>query len=1089
MNTLDVLTEKRRAYVEAARENGFEEGLRKLLADLYPDNAHFIYELLQNAEDAGAEEVMFELRPDGLRFEHDGKRPFDLRDIESITGIGQSTKSDDTTKIGKFGVGFKAVFAYTQSPHIQSGEHSFTIRDLFVPTPIKRFEQIDGMTTFWFPFDRPDKLQSQAYAEVDRALCEISRSTLLFLNNIRLILCTFPDREERLLERRTAAGGIVEIDSVHESTEPSYWYRVTGTAKVGGDTYPVAAAFALARATGSNGSATTAAPLESVDHYEVRPVEGQVFIYFPAVRETSSLKFHIHAPFASTVARDSVRDDEGNDVLIAGIADVVCESLPKMRDAGLVSDGLLAVLPNNMDELPGRYELFRERIISTFASKSLAPVQGGGYAESRKLIRSESPLRAALAPADIDFFRQLCEAGDIDAAAGWLPDRDGRPGAFLTSLKSIGFGSEELGELFQHLAAVADDVNDWGEAAEDYVDASELESHRSWLQWLADCPDEKLRGFYAALGRLTQQGRRNPFLQTDYRHYMYADDFTESLASIAIVRVRAGDDVAHVRGREAFLPTTDGLRGDGLVLDSLVAFDAPEGDSESRAARAEAGALRQFYEVSGVRPWDISAQLDARLRDYANLTPTLSGSHVADLATLAHLITENTVSERVYARRAIFLAEGPSGLRWASASEVYLDEPFESTGLRALYESADFSGTKMFPLASIYLESDVDVARLATRLGALVELEIEQIRIWDNPLFDRGWRWSSRENQNLVSRDWDLPHFDAIVKTNDEILLRMLWTLVTQAEGTTALAVYRANASSQVHRVDSRLVQSLRSKPWILDRDGNLRLPHDATEADLAEGLVLPSNAPLLLAANFGQAASQAAAARRGDEERAARLGFDSAEQAREVARVIAEDPEAFEAWLSSRAGPELPEASSSAPERRAQRVREQAADAPARQHEMRQRSVRIQEPGYRSTSKSYLTALYTNDDGIMVCQICDRELPFKLDDAYYFEAVQFVADAQRDLHENRLALCPICAAKYRHARTTPLEEVRDDLLTQGVGDSGSVPVEVTLAGERQRIRFVGRHAIDLQAALEGSEAQSFDAEFDPAPDGRDEDE
>jgi hypothetical protein len=38
----------------AARDNGFEEGLRRLLADLYPDNAHFIYEFLQNAEDAGA---------------------------------------------------------------------------------------------------------------------------------------------------------------------------------------------------------------------------------------------------------------------------------------------------------------------------------------------------------------------------------------------------------------------------------------------------------------------------------------------------------------------------------------------------------------------------------------------------------------------------------------------------------------------------------------------------------------------------------------------------------------------------------------------------------------------------------------------------------------------------------------------------------------------------------------------------------------------------------------------------------------------------------------------------------------------------
>ncbi len=137
-----------------ARMDG--DRIRQLLADLYPDNAHFIYELLQNAEDAGAREVIFDLRPDGLRVEHDGPRMFDLRDIESITSIGQSTKTENAVAIGKFGVGFKAVFAYTQRPVIHSGDNSFAIVDLFVPTPVAH-EREPGRTTFWFPFDRSDK--------------------------------------------------------------------------------------------------------------------------------------------------------------------------------------------------------------------------------------------------------------------------------------------------------------------------------------------------------------------------------------------------------------------------------------------------------------------------------------------------------------------------------------------------------------------------------------------------------------------------------------------------------------------------------------------------------------------------------------------------------------------------------------------------------------------------------------------------------------------------------------------------------------------------------------------------------------------
>jgi hypothetical protein len=122
---------------------------------------------------------------------------------------------------------------------------------------------------------------------------------------------------------------------------------------------------------------------------------------------------------------------------------------------------------------------------------------------------------------------------------------------------------------------------------------------------------------------------------------------------------------------------------------------------------------------------------------------------------------------------------------------------------------------------------------------------------------------------------------------------------------------------------------------------------------------------------------------------------------------------------------------------------------------------------------------LYSNDDGVMVCQICDREMPFKVGGQYYFEAVQFVTDASRDLHENRLALCPICAAKYRHARATEPSALRNDLSSQVIGTSASASVGVELAGENRRIRFVGKHAIDLQAALGSMEASQQDIGFD----------
>ena len=74
--SFEELLQDRSDYIRIARKNGLEEGLRNLLSELYPDNAHFIYEILQNAEDARATTVDFSLQADRLVVTHDGARPF-----------------------------------------------------------------------------------------------------------------------------------------------------------------------------------------------------------------------------------------------------------------------------------------------------------------------------------------------------------------------------------------------------------------------------------------------------------------------------------------------------------------------------------------------------------------------------------------------------------------------------------------------------------------------------------------------------------------------------------------------------------------------------------------------------------------------------------------------------------------------------------------------------------------------------------------------------------------------------------------------------------------------------------------------------
>jgi len=87
--------------VQGMKLKGCFNSTRRLLEKLYPDKAHFIYELIQNAEDAGATKVEFYLKDSELLLIHNGTKLFDLSHIESITNIGDSTKKRTRRKYRK----------------------------------------------------------------------------------------------------------------------------------------------------------------------------------------------------------------------------------------------------------------------------------------------------------------------------------------------------------------------------------------------------------------------------------------------------------------------------------------------------------------------------------------------------------------------------------------------------------------------------------------------------------------------------------------------------------------------------------------------------------------------------------------------------------------------------------------------------------------------------------------------------------------------------------------------------------------------------------------------------------------------------
>lgn len=108
-----------------------------LLAGHYSESNHFVYELLQNAEDEKADRVVIEYYDDKLVFYHNGI-PFDENDVRGVSSMLMGTKDRNSAQtIGRFGMGFKSVFKYTYQPEIYSDEEAFRIENYLLPVEIQ----------------------------------------------------------------------------------------------------------------------------------------------------------------------------------------------------------------------------------------------------------------------------------------------------------------------------------------------------------------------------------------------------------------------------------------------------------------------------------------------------------------------------------------------------------------------------------------------------------------------------------------------------------------------------------------------------------------------------------------------------------------------------------------------------------------------------------------------------------------------------------------------------------------------------------------------------------------------------------------
>ncbi len=389
-----------------------------LLTNRYDDRTHFIFELLQNAEDAlarrngwdGEKSISFLLSDGNLKISHYGE-PFSEPDVRGICGIDESTK--ELTDIGTFGIGFKSVYAFTDRPEVHSGEEDFAIENFVWPVSASSVRRKTDETIIILPLKKDDE---DAAEEITIALKLLGARTLLFLRHLQeiswrvrqgpsgLYMRTEPEKLDDGIRKLTLIGQEEDEDDTEES-----WLVFSREAKDSNGALAGHVELAFLTSTDEETGTTKLVPVG----------ESRLIAYFPTMVETH-MGFLMQGPYRTTPSRDNIpRRDEWNRHLIAETADLLCEALRWLRDRRWLNVTVLETLPLDQEKFDEAH-LFRPMFEATreaLLTEPLLPRFKGEYVSGNnaKLARGRDLL-------DLFTPNQLAELFESEGEVCWLTE-------------------------------------------------------------------------------------------------------------------------------------------------------------------------------------------------------------------------------------------------------------------------------------------------------------------------------------------------------------------------------------------------------------------------------------------------------------------------------------------------------------------------------------------------------------------------------------------------------------------------------------------------------------------------------------------
>ena len=1025
----------------AWRGEGFDDIGDHLSRELYSERTHFIYELLQNAEDALAlrklntpdsnatTTVHFHLFPDRLEVRHFGQS-FNDNDIRSISDVFESTKANDPSMIGKKGIGFKSVYAFTAFPEVHSGRERFQIHRYIRLKLVDRRELTPDETLFVLPFadDAETRQQAfiqirtrqEAFIQIRKGLENLDLRPLLFLRHVSEINWTVEGQAKGfyLHESRDEGCGrrvtlISEGPKQQEVNEE--WLVFQRPVEEIANRQPSTVEIAFRLSTSAEGEAPDIVPVQ----------DSRLLVYFPTKLETH-VGFLMQGPYRTTANREGIHDpDDWNQRLVIQTAELVVESLRLLRDQHKLTVAVLSAMPLDVSKFP-KNSIFRplyDKVREALREEPLLPTNDKSYVAGRfaKVARGEELLEL-LSPIQL---RWLLGASSPLLAEqltfNWLDPQvtDARTPLLHQYLvgkkKSRWYLNDEVKPLVDNLEVRPETVlrlmsRDFFEQQSD--------------DWLV-----KFCRFMLPQTKLWEDVKDKFFIRLEDA------SAHEKPIHVAPFRREGQAQIPNV-----YLPT-DTESDFQLVKRSIVA------DSSAR----------DFLTKIGLTEPNLVAEvLQKVLPKYSSATFTVTDEdHRRDLEKIVDALRTDSGNER--AQLVARLKDVPF-LRASNAGTA--ETTFSRPGVLYVHS----------PELLLYFQGNAQVwffdepspfpPEIEQLLGIATTVRISRLEP-DNYGHVKLEKSHSSHKQGLNHFDPSLtidglqhgltiePKLEKSIFIWNQLIVPNAHCLHGMVESSTR----QTFVDSSQEKLYSEVGRMVRESSWLPNQKGEFSLPQNISLDELPAEFQRHEG----VAQALGMKSSSLAA-----------LARETGVSPQILEYLVAHPDEAKELFEESMRGqserkpkPKPPEAEPRDPAQREERVTEQARNAAPVDRQIRERRVR-KNWDTKEEARTTLRELNTNEDGQMVCQICRYEMPFKLDDdSYHFEAVECVKGLNRELPQNNIALCPVCAAKFKHAiGTSPTE------LKQGILETKDSEVQVTLARKQCYILFTRTHLLDLRAAL-----------------------